>query len=188
MDSSKLIAKIKSFVNLSQTESEKLTSCLIRIELKKGDKFLCIGQQSDKIGFVVNGTLEMTMESDGNEVSIDFFLPNTFVSDYVSFISHEPSPTNITALKRTTILTINREDLENLYKSSIQFQKLGRMISEYFFIDFAKRIRDRELSIKERYNKLLKEKPQYLQEIPQYKIASFLGVSPEWLSKIRARK
>ena len=188
MNYTNLITKIKSFVTLNQIELDELISCLIQIELKKGDNFLNIDQQSEKIGFVVNGILEMKIVSDGNEVSIDFFLPNAFVCDYVSFLSQEPSSTIITALKQTTLLTINRQNLENLYERSIQFQKLGRLISEHFYIDFAKRIRNRELSIQGRYNKLLKEKPQYLQEIPLYKIASFLGVSPEWLSKIRALK
>lgn len=124
----------------------------------------------------------------GNEISIDFAFPNSFTTDYVNFLSNLPSSLYIRALEPTKIYIINKSDLEILYKKSIQFQQLGRIIAEQFFIEFPKRIRNSSLPPEVRYNQIIAEKQHCIQNITQYKIASYLNISPEWLSKIRSKK
>lgn len=95
---------------------------------------------------------------------------------------------NIRAIKKSDVLVFEKDDMDILFESSIQFQKFGRVIAEQEFIRFANRLREASLTPKERYYKLAEQMPHWIQNIPQYKLASFLKISPEWLSKIRKGK
>ena len=173
---------------LSEKESLELEEILFQIELAKGDDFLRPGQISKRIAFIDEGLLEMTIIDNGSEKMLDFLFPNSFTSDYLSYLLNEPSNTKVTALKSSKLMCFKKEDMDRLYDSSIRFQKIGRVIAERYYIEFLQRLRMQYLPPKERYEKLRKKYPEFIQSIPQYKIASFLGVSAEWLSKLRTLK
>jgi CRP-like cAMP-binding protein len=175
-------------IPLSEKEILEFNDILYPIELAKGDYFLKYGKISKKIAFIEEGLLEMTFIEEGSENMLDFLFPNSFASDYLSFLLDKPSNIQITALKNSKLMCFKKEDLNRLYDSNIKFQKIGRIIAERYYIEFVQRLRMRHLPAKERYEMLRKNFPEFIQRIPQYKIASFLGVSAEWLSKLRARK
>jgi hypothetical protein len=83
---------------------------------------------------------------------------------------------------------LEKNSLENLYEKNIKYQKIGRIMAEKFYLEFAERIRIQTLSPKFKYDKMCIENSEFIQQIPQYKIASYLGVTPEWLSKLRSKK
>jgi hypothetical protein len=86
------------------------------------------------------------------------------------------------------LLTISREELERLYAADIVFQRAGRLVAEHLFASWELTLRDTIfLTPAERYEKLLRERPKVIQAVPQYLIASFLNITPEYLSQIRRK-
>lgn len=173
-------------VDFSDDELELLMGKLSTISLKKSDFFVRQNTICNKIGFVLEGILEMNyLSDDETESALEFVFANNFITDYVSFLTQTPSDCNIPALSDCTIAYFHKEDLECLYESNFNYQKLGRIVAENYFVSFANRIKQSKLSPKQRYDELLKTNPLVLQAVPQYKIASYLGISAEWLSKLR---
>lgn len=183
-----LFKYFNSIVSLTPKDEIELNNILCTIELSKGEKFLDFGDISDRIGFVEDGLLEMSIIEDGTEKMLDFLFPSSFATDYLSFLLVKPTELQIMALKNSKLTCFKKEDLDRLYDSNIKFQKIGRIMAEKYYIEFVQRLRINHLPPKERYEMLIKNAPEFIQHIPQYKIASFIGVSAEWLSKLRAKK
>lgn len=177
-----------AIIPLSEEEILEFNEILRPVNLAKGDSFLKYGETSNRIAYIEEGLLEMTFVEGDAENILDFFFPNSFVSDYLSFLLEKPSELQITALKDSKLMCFEKDDLDRLYDSNIKFQKIGRIITERYSIEFAQRLRTNHLPPRKRYEMLRTNFPELIQQIPQYKIASFLGVSAEWLSKLRAKK
>lgn len=135
------------------------------------------------MGFVCRGVLEKRALSKDDETIMDFIFPGSLICDHVSLLTELPSDTSIVALEKSEMLVISKASLETLYEKRPQYQKLGRLITGQFYVENALRIRERKKPVLERYENLLRLRPE-LKKILQYKIASFLGITPEWLSKI----
>ena len=178
---------INEIVKLSDDEVTELLCHFKPVSLEKGAVFISHGKICSKIAYVQNGLLEMIYMENNSEKIVDFFFSNSFVTDYKSFLSSKPSETQIKTLKKTELLVLEKHSLESLYEKNIKYQKIGRIIAEKFYLEFAERIRIQSLSPKIRYNKMYFENSEFIQQIPQYKIASYLGVTPEWLSKLRSK-
>jgi CRP-like cAMP-binding protein len=180
---------LSKLVNFERSELDTFNGLLKLIEIEKDEFFLKEGQVCTKIGFILEGSLEMTYVDENLEEHIlEFIFPNSFATDYVSLLTEKKSDSNIKATTKSKLVYFTKEDLNQLYESSFNFQKLGRLISESYFIGFANRIKKTKLSPKQRYEMLLSENPEFVQALPQYKIASYLGISAEWLSKVRGKK
>ncbi len=176
-------------VNFDKAELDEINSQLNQLSVEKDDFFLKEGQICTKIGFLIQGVFELTYVGDDSEEHIlEFIFPNTFVTDYVSFLSKAKSDCNIRAISNCSLVYFDKDSVEKLYSKSFNFQKFGRLISESYFLGFAERIKKSKLSPKQRYEMLARENPEMLQMIPQYKVASYLGISAEWLSKLRGKK
>lgn len=180
---------LNAYVSFNNSELDMFKGMLNLKMLKKNDYFIRESESVNKIGIVVEGILELFhIDEFGNEISIDFAFPNSFTTDYVNYLSNTSSSLNIRAIKPSKVYVLNKSDLDVLYEKSIQFQKLGRIIAEQSFVEFAKRIRNSSLPPEIQYNNLITEKQHWIQQIPQYKLASYLNISPEWLSKLRSKK
>ncbi len=180
---------ITNIVDLSNSELTEFESILNPLIIKKGDYFIKQGKNCNSIGFLQTGVFEITyFDKADKEIILEFIFENNFVTDYVSYLAKEPTELNLRAITDTELLIFKNEDVEKLYAKSINFQKLGRLIAENYFIRFALRIKENSLSPKVRYQQMLKENRELINLIPQYKIASYLGISAEWLSKLRSKK
>ncbi len=157
--------------------------------INKNDLFLKEGDICTSVAYIRNGTLILSQVNDnGNEQVLDFFSTGDLVSDYVSFLKNSPADTSIRALKNSKLLIITKNDLHHLYETMPNFQKLGRLLAEKYFLVFAHKLKTVSLPPLIRYEQLISQKPNIFDEVPQYLIASYLGISPEWLSKIRSQK
>jgi CRP-like cAMP-binding protein len=118
-----------------------------------------------------------------------FFFQGDFVSNYRSFLTGKPSDHFIEAMQDAAIYKINLQELKSLYDKHKNIERLGRLIAENLYLSVANRL-DSFLfqTPEERYKTLIERNSRLLQEIPQYMIASYLGVKPETLSRIRTRK
>ncbi len=177
------------FVNFNEAELAQLNELANPEQIKKGEYLIKQGQVCDRLYFVTKGIFKLGYANEtGEEVVLDFIFQNNFAVDYVSFLLQRPTEMHIIAIKDCQLLSFERKSILKLYDENIKFQKMGRLISEFYFIRFAERIKENSLPPKERYNQLVSTNGELIQEIPQYLIASFLGISPEWLSKLRAKK
>ncbi len=175
-------------VQLSKEEIDSIISCGTVMKLKKNEIFLDYGDSATKIAFVKSGILEMLMDVNDTEKIIDFICPHAIALDYLGFLLAKPSELQIKASTDSVILFFKKETLSQILNTKPTYRKIERLLTEKSHSELIQKIRWMYLPPKERYEIFMKKYPDIGQQIPQYKIASFLNVTPEWLSKIRASK
>jgi len=183
-----LIDGIKSFIKLESHETDLLEELFKERFIKKGDFFLGEGQVCKYAGFIVKGLMRYYINHDGEDRTYDFANENNFVCNYESFIPKTPSTKIIQALEDCEILQISYEDLQILYKSIEEGERLGRLVIEQVFIQTLQALTSFYTDAPEyRYEKFIQKHPDLQQRISQYHIASYVGVKPQSLSRIRKR-
>jgi len=177
------------FVKLNNEEWQGFESCLQARSIKKGDYLLKEGEVCNFIAFVELGAFRFYLNRDGEEVMLGFYFKGDFAGNYRSFLVDQPSKESIQALKDARVHLIYKLDLLQLYDKFHKADRLGRMVAEQLFLTMAKRMDAMQYATpEERYKDMLSRNSLLLKEVPQYMLASYLGVKPETLSRIRARK
>lgn len=168
---------------------EEFFSLLKSITLEKSDFFLQQEEKCQYIGFVKDGTMRSFYNNEnGNDISFIFHFKNQFFTDYESILCDKKSNLNIQAIHKSELLLLHKDDLQKLYNKEAYWQEFGRKMTEKLYLDSKKRIEDLLYYTPEkRYTNLLKENPLVFQEIHQKHIASYLGITPQSLSRIRKR-
>ena len=173
---------------ISPQEAELFVACFHPKSYLKGDKFISVGEVSNKIGFLEKGMLKCVLIGNEREVIDDFVFEKQFVANYHSFLTKKESTKEIVCMTDARISIANREKIEELGRKFSFVEKVARLITEKLFIVTHQKLEDlRILSAEERYLKLLKTNARLLSEIPQYEVASYLNVSPETVSRIRRK-
>jgi len=156
------------------------------LNLKKGEYLTREGELCRKIGLVTKGVFYAYYQKDENDIIEDFCLEGCFLADYPAFINQVPAKKNFKALEDSQLLTITKTELDNLYHSNQAYERAGRLVAENLFTSWESKLRDKIfLTPTERYEHLIKTRPDILQRVPQYLIASFLNITPQYLSQIR---
>lgn len=154
--------------------------------LHKKEHLIREGSVCNFIGFVSSGTLRSYISNDESEFNNDFYFDNDFVSAYTSFLTQTPTNCNIEALTDSTIHCISYEKLDRLIEQDSAFLKLSKYISDTYFIRKCKRETSfLKNTASERLEGLSSMYPGIEQRVSQYHIASYLGVKPESLSRIK---
>jgi CRP-like cAMP-binding protein len=184
-----LINYCSSFITLSAIDNEALELNFKRITIKRNDFLLKEGKVCDFIAFVNSGVIRHYHLKDGKEITCDITLKNSFITDFKSFTQSTPSNYNFQILKNVELFVIKKKELSELYNNNKNIESLGRIMAE----QVALRTIDIAMSLssdkpKERVEKLIIQRPDLFQEVPQRYLANLLGISPESLSRIRARK
>ncbi|KXX71155.1 Crp/Fnr family transcriptional regulator [Flammeovirga sp. SJP92] len=181
---------LKQIVPFDDKTLGKLTHLFEEVHLKKGTKFAEKGEYSRNIAFVRSGVLRAYYSSEkAEEYNKTFFTENNFVGAYSSLITQSPNLIDIDCLTDCRLLVATYRDVIALYDQYPQVERLARILAEQFFVRKEKReIELVTLEAKDRYVIFQKEHPELEQLIPQYHIASYLGVSPTQLSRIRAQR
>lgn len=178
--------EINKILNLPPELLDGFFNKLKPLNLKKGDYFLTEGELCKKIALVTKGEFYSYYQKDGNDIIEDFCLEGCFLADYPAFINQARAQKNFKALEDSQLLTLSKEELDKLYQSNSAYERAGRLMAEYLFTGWESKLRDNIfLSPTERYIKLIKTRPDILQRVPQYLIASFLNITPQYLSQIR---
>ncbi|MEO7976092.1 Crp/Fnr family transcriptional regulator [Flavobacterium sp.] len=165
---------------------EKFKSLIKTKKLKKKEYLIQEGSVCDFIGFVISGKLRSHVQNDRVEFNNDFYLQNSVVTAYTSYLNQDPTNCNIEALADTEIAFITYKHFTMLIDEDIHFLKLAKYISDIFFIRKCKRETSfLKNSAAERLEMLCKTYPGIEQQISQYHIASYLGIKPESLSRIK---
>jgi CRP-like cAMP-binding protein len=183
-----LLETIESIISLSKEEMDIVTTLFKEKSYKKGEFFLADGQVCKQVGFVSKGLLRYYINHDGEDKTYDFAQENNFVCNYESFIPRTPSTKNIQALEDCELMQISYDDLQLFYKTISQAERFGRIVIEQVFIQTLQDLSSFYTDTPElRYEKILKKHPDLLQRMSQYHIASYVGVKPQSLSRIRKR-
>ena len=186
MDFSNFKTQIRKVTDFSEEECSLFIPYLHHKTLAKGEHFLQAGQQVNEIAFVAKGALRFYYLQDGKEVNNHFFLENDYAVSYLDFLHHTPSRYYIQALESCEIITFNADALQKAYDASKNWERFGRLIAESVYTIATRRFESfLFLSAKERYLQMLKDFPLFIQRIPLYHLASYLGIERESLSRIR---
>lgn len=158
-------------------------------ELKVGEYFFHENMYAKEIAFVFKGYLRKYYLKDGKELTDFFYFENSFTGDLPSIINNEPCVSFNVAMESTTLVTFRYADLDRLSRKSPNIDHLLRVNIERSFITFYQKSVSFILkSPKQRYEQLFTEYPQILQRVTQYHIASYLGITPQHLSRLRGQK
>ncbi len=145
------------------------------------------GEVTNDIYFINTGILRAFItDTEGTEHSIHFALENQFISDYSNFMTKTTFVTSLQALEKTELIVIPRKRIECGYANLKEGQKLGRLIAEFYFIYQDNRIINQYARTpKQRYDSITEVFPNTHNRVPQYMIASYLGISPIHLSRLK---
>jgi CRP-like cAMP-binding protein len=183
-----LIKVISSFIQITAREEEIIDGLFTTLNLGSGEYFLEQGKICRHVGFIEKGLVRYFINVDGTEKTIYFNKENEFTCNYQSFLPRIASNTNIQAVEESVLRVISFENLQRLYSDVKEGDKLGRLVIGYVFLSAMEQLKSFYTdSPKERYEQFLNSYPDLAQRIPQYYIASYVGIKPQSLSRIRKR-
>lgn len=173
---------------LSDEDWNTFSSKLVSQQFPKKSTILKTGQVENYLSFVEKGIVRFYVPSENKDLTFTFGFDSEFVSGYDSFITRLPANYTIEALADTILWRISYNDLQEIYAVTEMGNTIGRFASEGLFLKKSKR----ELSLlnesaEQRYRNLFTEQPQLIQKIPQKYLASYIGITPQALSRIRKR-
>lgn len=183
-----LLKLINLISDIDNNEVELIKNSFKPLNLKKGDFFLRAGEKNRHVGFLHIGLVRYFVYNDGEEATFVFTKEGEFIADYQSFNNNRSSIQNIQAIEDCQLLIINYSDLQNIFNTTKHGNLIGRRIIEHRFEVMVNQL----LAIYmqnhvERYKSFMDNYSDLTQRIPQYFIASYVGVKPPSLSRIRNR-
>jgi len=182
------INSFKQITDFTDSELEVVLKHFEKKNLKKKTNLLQAGKIANEVYFIVDGCMRLFCDKEGEEISTYFFTEQMFAGAYDSFISRKPSRHSIETLEDCEVLALTYPALQDLY---VEFPKMNEFIRkaiEERFVVLHDLFTDYILnSPEERYLSLQKERPDLLNRISQHQIASFIGITPVSLSRIRNR-
>lgn len=183
-----LINLINKYVTLSERDIEMLSQ-VISFESKiKGNIIVDQGQQCNRLWFVSSGIYRVYKLVEGKEITSYFNTVdrNPFVSAFVSLLSGTPSKEIIECIEGGDLLSVSYQDWQSLYAESHAFNTFGRLMAEFNYVLAMERIEALQYhNAKDRYESFLELYPNLMNTIPHHYIASYIGIAPESLSRIR---
>ncbi len=182
-----LLDHFSNYKVLNGKEANDLEKRLKERRIKRRQFILQQGDLCKQYTFVVDGCFRMYKVDDkGNEHNLQFAVEGGWIADIGSFHSEIPSELYIEAMEQSVILQIAKEDLLYLYTEHSVFDRIFRVLVENAFVNLQKRVlQNISATAEERYLDFLKNYPKLFNRISNVQIASFIGVTPEFLSKIR---
>jgi CRP/FNR family transcriptional regulator len=185
-----LLKHIAQYTDLSPDETDTILQSVSVKQVARKEILSSANAVSKQNLFILHGCLRLySINDDGKEQIIQFALENWWICDFQSFEKGNPSPFFVDAVEDSVVAVLNRSTQEQLLKDVPQLERYFRIIFQHAYAAALWRIN--HLFTKtgaERYRHLVESFPEFTQRIPQYMLASFLGITPEFLSMIRAKK
>ena len=184
-----ILKNVARHVTLDESEKSFFLSLLEPRSLKRKKMYLRAGEVCKHSAFVTDGTLKsFTVDKDGKEHILSFAIRDWWIADMYSLLSQKPAILNITAIADAEVLMLSRQNQQLLYEKVPKFERFFRIIVENSLVANQQRLIDNMSSpAEERYLRFIEKYPAIPSCVPQHNIASYLGITPEFLSKIRAR-
>jgi len=185
-----LLENISRYVDLTEDEIEKITSIIQTARIKKRHFIIQPGFVCRYRTYIVKGAFRVFyLDKEGKEHTVSIGIEDWFVTDFYSYISQTPATNYAEALEDSIILQMKYEDIERLCKEIHALSEYFRLTTEKAFAYSRKRvISNISKTAEERYFEYVNKYPAIANRVPQYVLASYLGMSAEFLSKIRSRQ
>jgi CRP-like cAMP-binding protein len=184
-----LLKNIERFVSLSDEEKEIIISCLHYKKFKRKQNLIQAGETARCQYFILKGCVRsFYTDEEGAEHNIQFAIEDWWIADIGNFLSQKPAKLTLEALEPTEAIYIEYDSQEEMYERIPKLDRYFRILLSNSLVAHQQRI----LSIisksgDEKYAEFLEKYPQFVQRIPQIHIASFLGMTPEFLSRMRKK-
>lgn len=188
MEIESLLKYISRYIDLSEQEISILSEHVKIRDYLKGQFIVQQGDVCKYETYVISGCAKtFFIDQEGNEHVVMFAIENWWTADLGSFLTQQPADYNVQCLEKTKVAQFSLESLELLYAQIPKLERFFRIIIQNAFVASQKRVvRNLSLPAKERYLIFRKQYPDIEQRVPQYLIASYLGITKQFLSKIRA--
>lgn len=178
----------EKLVNITDHDWDTFSSKLVKRKFSKKSIILKTGQKEFYLSFIEKGIVRSSIPHEFNDLTFDFGFAGSFISAYHYFLTQQPSIYQIEAITDTILWSVSYSDLQDIYTTTSIGNTIGRLSSESLYIKKSKR----EISLltqtaEERYLSLFNDEPHLLQLIPLKYIASYIGITPQALSRIRKR-
>lgn len=189
MNKNLLVEYFNNFLPLDDEEKAFVEESFKERRVKRRQFILQEGEVCMHNTFVLEGCFRMYfVDHNGREHNLQFAIENWWIGDIGSFHSEESSKLNIEAIENSVILQIKKEDQLRLFVDYPKFNRIFRVLAENAMVGLQKRtIQNISSTAEERYLDFLKQYPQFFNRISNVQIASYLGVTPEFLSTIRKK-
>jgi CRP-like cAMP-binding protein len=185
-----LLANISRYVQLTEEETKKLVSIIRTVRVKKRQFIIQPDFVCQYRSYILQGAFKVYyLDTQGKEHTVSIGIEDWFVTDFYSYITQTPATNYAEALEDSIILQMKYEDIEALCKEIHALSEYFRLTTEKAFAYSRRRvISNISKTAEERYFEYLNKYPTIVNRVPQYVLASYLGMSAEFLSKIRARQ
>ncbi|ASK29553.1 hypothetical protein CEY12_05280 [Chryseobacterium sp. T16E-39] len=190
MNDSLILKNISQHISLSDEEAHYFISLLKERKIQKKELILKQQQLCKEISFVHSGILRaFYMDTAGKESTIMFAMTDWWITDMYCFVNQKPAMLNIEALEDSVVFQLKKDDLEELYSKVPKFERFFRiMMQNAYTREQLRIIENLSLSAEERYYTFIQKYPLAAERITQKQIASYLGITPEFLSTIKTNK
>ncbi len=186
----KIIEFINKFVELTDEESQLFSASFKEVKVKKRQFIVQPNFTTKHRHYVLKGAFRAYVVADeGQDHTITFAIDDWWITDYNSYIFQQPATMFVVALEESTILQIDFEKEQELKKSNHKFETFFRIIAERGLASQQRRIiSNLTQTAEERYENFVSKYPLVVQRVPQYALASYLGMTTEFLSRIRNKR
>jgi len=185
-----ILRNVAKHISLDEKEVASFTTLLQKVTVSKKDILLRQGDVCKYIYFVNSGALRAYyVDKHDKETTIMFGVADWWITDMYSFLNQQSALMNLEALESSEVLELSKVDLDKLYVEVPKFERFFRMIIQNAYVrEQVRVIQSLSMTAEERYTIFIQKYPQIVQRVTQKQIASYLGITPEFLSTIRARK
>ncbi len=190
MDFTGILRNISKHITLNEEESFYFTNLLSQKKITRKDFLLKEGQACKVISYVDSGALRaFHTDKKGKESTIMFAISDWWITDMYCFVMEQPALQSIVAIEDSEVWQLQKDDLDRLYVAVPKFERFFRIIMQNAYIREQLRVlQSLSLSAEERYNIFMNKYPQLIPHLTQKQIASYLGITPEFLSSLRKNK
>jgi len=182
-------SNIQKHIQLNEEEIKYFISLIKQVKLNRRDFLLLQSERCDKIYFVNSGLLRSySIGQDGKEATVMFAFKDWWITDMYSFVKRQPALTNIQAMENSEVLSLSKRSLEHIYMEIPKFEKFFPVLMQNAYIREQYRVWENiSLSAEEKYISFINKYPQIEQRVAQKYIASYLGITPEFLCAMKRR-
>lgn len=189
MEPSPILVNVRKHIDLTPSEEEYFISLLKERNVQRKESIVKEGEACTYINFVQNGALRAYyLDNKENENVVMFAISDWWITDMHSFSNEKPSMLNIDALEESTLQQLSKSDLDQLFLKVPKFERFFRILMQNAYVREQLRVVENlSMPAADRYNAFLNKYPQFAQRVPLKQIASYLGITPEFLSLLRKR-
>ena len=184
----KLINYFSKITKLTADEIKALTESMIVKKFSKNDYLIKEGQFTNDTYFILDGLVRQSKLIEGNDITTNFYTEEQWIISLENFEGKTASKYNLVCMEPTSVVIGDELKAQEIFKQFPRFETISRQIMEAVFIEqqnqMTSYITDKP---EQRYLKLLNARPDIFQRVPQYDIATYIGIKPESLSRIRKK-